>query len=49
MSQKFWLAKVENREYWRGPEQVERVRQWRAVHSGYWRNESRHGVRYKTT
>ncbi len=27
--QQQWLEKAENRDYWRGPEQVERVRAWR--------------------
>ena len=29
LSQQKWAAKLENRDYWRGPEQVERVRLWR--------------------
>ena len=36
-SQRRWLAKVANREYFRGPENVARVRAWRAAHPGYWR------------
>ena len=34
-SQKKWLSKPENRDYFRGPEQVKRVQQWRAEHIGY--------------
>lgn len=29
--------------YFSGPDQVERVRQWRRDHPGYWRNEKRNG------
>lgn len=36
-SQRRWLAKAANRDYFRGPENVERVRAWRAEHPGYWR------------
>lgn len=36
-SQKRWLSKPENRNYFCGPEHVERVRLWRAKHPGYWR------------
>ena len=36
-SQRKWQRKPENRSYFRGPEQVERTRQWRAAHPGYWR------------
>lgn len=34
-SQRRWLGKPENRDYFRGPEQVERVREWRKAHPGY--------------
>lgn len=48
--QKRWRAKAENQDYWRGPTEVERVRQWRKKHPGYWRHHVRKGrVRYKTT
>lgn len=33
-SQRRWLGKPENRDYFRGPEHVERVRQWRRAHPG---------------
>ena len=36
-SQQRWLAKAANRDYFRGPAHVERVRAWRAAHPGYWR------------
>lgn len=36
-SQHRWLEKPANREYFRGPAHVERVRRWRAAHPGYWR------------
>ena len=36
--QRRWLEKPENRDYFSGPEHVERVRSWRAVHPGYWRS-----------
>ncbi len=36
-SQQRWLAKAANREYFRGAENVARVRAWRAAHPGYWR------------
>ena len=32
-----WLAKAENQDYFRGPENVARVQSWRAAHPGYWR------------
>jgi hypothetical protein len=34
-----WLNKAQNRCYFRGPENVERVRQWREGHPGYWRKK----------
>jgi hypothetical protein len=36
-SQRRWLHKPANRDYFRGPTHVERVRQWRHAHPGYWR------------
>jgi hypothetical protein len=36
-SQRRWLQKEENRDYFRGPEHVARVQRWRAAHPGYWR------------
>ena len=40
-SQERWLGKPENRDYFRGSENVQRVQQWRAEHPGYWRRRSR--------
>ncbi len=37
-SQHRWLSKPENRDYFRGAENVQRVRAWRAAHPGYWRH-----------
>jgi len=36
-SQRRWLSKPENRDYFRGPANVERVRAWREAHPGYGR------------
>jgi hypothetical protein len=36
-SQKRWLQKEENRDYFRGQQNVQRVQQWRQAHPGYWR------------
>jgi hypothetical protein len=36
-SQRRWLGQAANRDYFRGPAHVERVRAWRARHPGYWR------------
>ena len=38
-SQRRWNAKSENQNYFRGPENTERVRQWRKENPGYWRNK----------
>jgi hypothetical protein len=35
-----WLAKEENRDYFRGEANCERVRQWRAANPGYWRRKT---------
>jgi len=32
-----WRLKPENRDHWQGSSEVERVRQWRREHPGYWR------------
>ena len=37
-SQRRWLNKAQNRDYFRGAENVQRVRQWRAAHPGYWKS-----------
>jgi len=43
-SQRRWLQKPENRDYFRGAEHVERVQRWRAAHPGYWRRAKRSPV-----
>jgi hypothetical protein len=40
-SQQCWLARPENQDYFRGPDQVRRVQQWRAEHPGYWKRQPR--------
>ena len=35
-----WINKAENRHYFRGAENVERVRQWRRRHPDYWRKKN---------
>lgn len=37
LSQARWRAKSGNQNYWRGAEEVERVRSWRKAHPGYWK------------
>ena len=39
--QRHWLNKPENRDYFRGPWNVDRVRQWQKAHPGYWKRPSR--------
>ena len=36
-SQRRWLQKPENRDYFRGAEHAQRVQRWRAANPGYWR------------
>ena len=36
-----WLSKPENRDHFRGAENVQRVRDWRKEHPGYWKRSSR--------
>lgn len=36
-SQRLWLAKPENRNHFNGSWNVDRVREWRRQHPGYWR------------
>jgi hypothetical protein len=36
-SQRRWLAKPDNKDYFSGPENVARVQEWRKAHPGYWR------------
>jgi hypothetical protein len=42
-SQRRWLSKPQNRDYFRGPEHLERVRAWRAAHPGYGRKPLQEG------
>jgi hypothetical protein len=43
-SQARWLAAPENRDYFRGPVNVARVKAWRSRNPGYWRNQRCAGV-----
>jgi len=36
-SQRRWLQKPANRQYFRDPENVQRVQAWRKAHPGYWK------------
>ena len=38
-SQRKWLQKPENRDYFKGPDNVQRVREWRKTHPGYRRRK----------
>jgi len=41
-SQKKWLRKPENKDHFKGPENVQRVQEWRRKNPGYWkRSKSR--------
>lgn len=39
-SQREWLSRPENENYFRGADNCERVRQWRKAHPGYWRKKT---------
>ena len=39
-SQKKWLRKPENKNYFKGSDHVERVRNWRKNHPGYWKRSN---------
>lgn len=43
-SQRAWLSKPENRDYFRGEANVARVRAWREAHPGYAKRRSRSGA-----
>ena len=47
-SQRQWLSRPENENYFRGADACERVRRWRAAHPGYWRNKKSAERRYVT-
>lgn len=36
-SQRKWLAKPENKNYFQGPDNIQRVQEWRKRNPGYWR------------
>lgn len=40
LSQQRWLGKRDNRNYWKGVEQVERVRAWRKRNPRYWKQSN---------
>ena len=42
-SQRRWLSKPQNRDYFRGTENVQRVGAWRTAHPGYWRHSGSQG------
>jgi hypothetical protein len=39
-SQRRWLHRPENQNYFRGPENSQRVKDWRKHHPGYWRKKT---------
>jgi hypothetical protein len=39
-SQRRWLAKPANHDYFQGPENVRRVQAWRQAHPGYWKKKT---------
>ncbi len=41
VSQKKWLSKPENKDYFRSPDNVERVQVWRQNNPGYWKRTKR--------
>lgn len=41
-SQRRWLQRPENRNYFRDTENAARVRRWQQAHPGYWRNATRY-------
>jgi len=48
-SQKKWLHKPENKSYFRGPVNVQRVREWRKQNPGYWRKRSIRAIALQET
>jgi len=38
-SQRRWLRQAQNRDYFQGPEQTRRVKQWRESNPGYWKKK----------
>ena len=43
--QQRWLSKSDNQDYFRGAENAQRVREWRAAHPGYWKRSPRQTAR----
>ncbi len=43
--QQRWLSKPENRDHFRGAENVQRVQEWREAHPGYWKRCPRKSAR----
>ena len=43
--QRRWLAKPQNRDYFREADNAARVREWQRAHPGYWRNTKRYRSR----
>jgi hypothetical protein len=43
-SQKNWMEKPENRNYFSGPAHTQRVQRWRKDHPGYWRGKSEKAI-----
>jgi hypothetical protein len=41
-SQLRWLQRPQNQDYFRDPENSQRVKDWRKHHPGYWRKKKRH-------
>jgi hypothetical protein len=39
-SQRRWLQRPENQNYFQGPENSQRVKDWRKRHPGYWRKKT---------
>ena len=39
ISQRRWLRKTQNHDYFRGPDQTRRVQQWRKSNPGYWKKK----------
>jgi hypothetical protein len=39
VSQRKWLAKDDNQNYFRGPDNVQRVQEWRRKNPGYWKKK----------
>lgn len=42
-SQRRWLSQPNNRDYFRGSTNVQRVQRWRKTHPGYWRRSQAKG------